>query len=225
MSKVFKDLKNSSKEELKIIIPNLLDNFSSDQRWAFIKLFTGGLRVGVSARLVKKALAIYGNTELEEIEKLWHGLQIPYTDLFLWLEGRGEKPQVASNSIFHPMMLSNPINEDRELPNIHANDFIVENKWDGIRLQISSSEGHCKLFSRTGDEITQSFPELVQAIHGNFVFDGELLAGKNNVPSSFNKLQKRLNKKKPTQNFILENPVSQLTNIIMIGHIEFYWHN
>ena len=207
LSKVFKDLKNSSKEELKIIIPNLLDNFSSDQRWAFIKLFTGGLRVGVSARLVKKALAIYGNTELEEIEKLWHGLQIPYTDLFLWLEGRGEKPQVASNSIFHPMMLSNPINEDRELPNIDANDFIVENKWDGIRLQISSSEGHCKLFSRTGDEITQSFPELVQAIHGNFVFDGELLAGKNNVPSSFNKLQKRLNKKKPTQNFILENPV------------------
>ena len=207
LSEVFKDLKNSSKEELKITIPNLLDNFSTEQRWAFIKLFTGGLRVGVSARLVKKALAIYGNTELEEIEKLWHGLKPPYFDLFLWLEGKEKKPKVSSENIFHPMMLANPINEDRDLPKINANDFIVENKWDGIRVQISSSDHHCRLFSRTGDEITNSFPDLVEAVRGNFVFDGELLAGKHNIPRSFSELQKRLNKKKPTSNFVTENPV------------------
>ena len=100
LSTVFEELKTSSKNELKTIIPKFLDSFSSDERWAFIKLFTGGLRVGVSARLVKQALAVFGNTNLEEIEKIWHGLQTPYSDLFLWLEGKGDKPQVSSKSIF-----------------------------------------------------------------------------------------------------------------------------
>ena len=53
-----------------------------------IKLATGGLRVGVSARLAKTALAAYSGQDLAEIEKIWHGLEIPYTDLFAWLDGR-----------------------------------------------------------------------------------------------------------------------------------------
>ena len=207
ISEVFEKLKNSSKEELKITIPKLLDNLSSDERWAFIKLFTGGLRVGVSARLIKQALAKFGGTELEEIEKIWHGLKAPYSNLFLWLEGKEEKPHVSHENIFHPMMLANPLNEERELPKINPIDFIAENKWDGIRVQISSSDGHCKLFSRTGDEISNSFPDLQQVIEGNFVFDGELLAGKNNIPGTFNDLQKRLNKKNPSDKFMAANPV------------------
>ena len=67
-------------------------------RWALIKLVTGGLRVGVSARLAKQALADLGGKEVNEIEEVWHGLAPPYADLFAWLEGRGERPESTATA-------------------------------------------------------------------------------------------------------------------------------
>ena len=86
LSFLFESLTKAKNENLKTNVIDILDMSTADQRWAFIKLFTGGLRIGVSSRLVKQALANYGNVDLEEIEKIWHGLHLPYIDLFSWLE-------------------------------------------------------------------------------------------------------------------------------------------
>ena len=88
ITSLFKSLTTVKNDELKRNVTNILDISTADQRWAFIKLFTGGLRIGVSSRLVKQALANYGNVNLEEIEKIWHGLHLPYIDLFSWLENK-----------------------------------------------------------------------------------------------------------------------------------------
>ena len=100
LSSLFENLKKAKNDELKNHIINILNISTADQRWAFIKLFTGGLRIGVSSRLVKQALANYGNVDLEEIEKIWHGLHFPYINLFSWLENKGSKPKFQSMTFF-----------------------------------------------------------------------------------------------------------------------------
>ena len=206
LSSLFDSLARVKKEDLKNKVSEVLDIGTADQRWAFIKLFTGGLRIGVSSRLVKQALANYGNVNLEEIEKIWHGLNIPYIDLFSWLEKKDNKPKISIYDIFHPMMLAHPLVAEKDLTTANPKDFIAEYKWDGIRVQIVSHSEGCRLYSRTGDEVTNSFPEISNAIKGNFVLDGELLAGIDNKPKTFNDLQQRLNKKSPTEKFIKINP-------------------
>ena len=143
-------------EDLKRNIIDILDSSDADQRWAFIKLFTGGLRIGVSSRLVKKALSIYGSVDLNEIEKIWHGLALPYINLFAWLEKRDQKPKISFYDIFHPMMLAHPLVLEKDLTTANPKDFIAEYKWDGIRIQIVSYSEGCRLYSRTGDDVTNS---------------------------------------------------------------------
>ena len=72
-----------------------LDALDETGRWALLKLVTGGLRIGVSARLAKTAAAALGDKEPNEIEMLWPGLAPPYVELFAWLEGRADKPVIA----------------------------------------------------------------------------------------------------------------------------------
>ncbi len=207
ISKVYNKLSSAKKDTLLPIITNILDSSTNDQRWALIKLFTGGLRIGVSNRLTKQALAEYGAVELEDVEKIWHGLTYPYLNLFSWLEKSGPKPRIDHHNIFHPMMLANPINVEKDFKNLEPELYLAEFKWDGIRVQLVSDRNNNKLYSRTGDNISKSFPDLLDEISGNFVFDGELLAGEKNNPLSFNELQKRLNKKAPTKAFMKKHPV------------------
>ena len=104
------------------------------------------------------------------------------------------------------MMLAHPLVVEKDLLNANPKNFIAEYKWDGIRVQIVSHSKGCRLYSRTGDEISKSFPEIIEKITGDFVLDGELLAGINNEPKTFNDLQQRLNKKSPSEKFIEINP-------------------
>ena len=115
LSTLIDTLTKFKSEELKRNVIDILDNSNADQRWAFIKLFTGGLRIGVSSRLVKQALSEYGNVDLNEIEKIWHGLASPYINLFSWLEKRDNKPKISSYDIFHPMMLAHPLIVEKDL--------------------------------------------------------------------------------------------------------------
>ena len=184
----------------------LLDSATPSERWAMIKLATGGLRVGVSARLAKTALAAYGGRDLAEIEKIWHGLEIPYTDLFAWLDGKGEMPRIQPGRVFHPMMLSNPIDETRDFDRLAASDYQAEWKWDGIRVQLVFDGDTRRMFSRTGDDISGAFPDVIEALRGRAVLDGELLVGHDFVPLAFNSLQQRLNRKTPAKSHLRDLP-------------------
>ena len=126
------------------------------------------MRIGVSARLAKTAVAALGDKDPHDIELMWPGLAPPYLDLFAWLEGRADKPVNLDPAPFRPVMLAHAI-EDADFANLDAADFVAEWKWDGIRVQAVSGRdehGHplTRLYSRTGEDITKSFPDLLPSL-------------------------------------------------------------
>lgn len=187
-------LNRTSKAELPGLIGGFLTIASNHERWALVKMATGALRVGVSARLAKTALAEMSGVELQAIEEVWHGLKPPYETLFAWLEGKTGRPEIDHAARFHPLMLSNPI-EERDFEKLDPRDFAAEWKWDGIRVQLVLGRDGVSMFSRTGDDIAASFPDVVEAATGRAVLDGELLVGHDFEARSFNDLQQRLNRK------------------------------
>jgi len=188
------------------ILAGLLGRLAIPERFAIIKLVTGGLRIGVSARLAKQALADYGGVNVMEIEELWHGLQPPYTSLFRWLSGEGDKPERAAAAPFRPVMLSNPVG-DGDLEKLDPADYAAEWKWDGIRVQAVSEAGVRRLYSRTGDDISGAFPDIVEAMDFEAALDGELLVGHPpDHTGTFSDLQQRLNRKSVTAKMLAQYP-------------------
>ncbi len=209
LTTVIKTLATLGKAELPSRLARWLDALDETGRWALIKLVTGGLRIGVSARLAKAALAALNGTDAQDIELLWPGLAPPYTDLFAWLEGRGEKPASREPAPFRPPMLAHAIDEP-DLAALDPASFMAEWKWDGIRVQAVAAEHSgrlvARLYSRTGENISKSFPDLVEAMRLPGAIDGELLIRRDGRVQSFNVLQQRLNRKTVTEKLIAEFP-------------------
>ena len=169
------------------------------------------MRIGISARLAKTAAAALGDKDPHEIELIWPGLSPPYLDLFAWLEGRGDKPVNSDPAPFRPVMLAHAI-EDTDFASLDPADFIAEWKWDGIRVQAVSGRderGHmqARLYSRTGEDITKSFPDLVPSLHLPGAIDGELLVLREGRVQTFNVLQQRLNRKIVSPKLIKDFPI------------------
>lgn len=196
----------TSKAELPKLIASLLTRASINERWALVKFATGALRIGLSARLAKTALAEMSGKELQEIEEVWNGMSVPFLELFDWLDGKAERPDIDHSARFHPLMLSNPIDEGKDLETLDPRDFVAEWKWDGIRVQLIASSGKVSLFSRTGDDIAAAFPDVVGAVFGDAVLDGELLVGHGLEPALFNDLQQRLNRKVASAKHLADLP-------------------
>ena len=193
-----------------------LDRLDASGRWALLKLVTGALRVGVSARLAKVGVAAFGKVDPAEIEELWHGLEPPYTALFAWLEG-GAKPRIDDLPVFRPLMLAHPL-EDDEIEALEAEAFLAEWKWDGIRVQIAAKPPDVRLYSRTGDEISGSFPDIVAPFDAEAVLDGELLVVRERRVAPFNDLQQRLNRKTVSKTMLAELPAHvRLYDILFEG--------
>jgi len=210
LSEVIETLAMLGKAQLPAQIARWLDALDETGRWALLKLVTGGLRVGVSARLAKTAAAAFGGKEPNEIEILWPGLSPPYRDLFAWLEGRGDIPQTRDPAPFRPAMLAHAIDE-KELAALDPADFAAEWKWDGTRIQAVAGAGEdgapvARLYSRTGEDISKGFPELLDVLHLPGAIDGELLILREGRVQSFNVLQQRLNRKAVTSKLIAEFP-------------------
>jgi DNA ligase 1 len=207
MSEVVDALRTASRAEVQTLIETWLDALDPDGRWALLKLLTGGLRVGVSARLAKQALADLGGVAVSEIEDVWHGQHPPYEDLFAWLEKRSEKPAADTPGRFRPVMLAQAI-DDADFAKLDPNDFSAEWKWDGIRVQAVSERGQRKLYSRTGDDIGKSFPDVIDFLNFEGVIDGELLVMRDGAVASFGELQQRLNRKTADAKLIAKYPAA-----------------
>ena len=207
---VVETLSTLGKAELPARLARWLDALDETGRWALIKLVTGGLRIGVSARLAKAAVAALGATDAQDIELLWPGLAPPYAALFAWLEGRAEKPASSDPVPFRPPMLAHALDEP-DLAALDPAEFMAEWKWDGIRVQAvaaSNQDGSTigRLYSRTGENISKSFPDLVDALRLPGAIDGELLIMRDRRVQSFNVLQQRLNRKTVTGKLMAEFP-------------------
>jgi DNA ligase 1 len=211
LTEVVTTLRTLGKTELPRQLARWLDELDETGRWALLKLVTGAMRIGISARLAKTAAANLGDKDPHDIELLWPGLVPPYLELFAWLEGRGDKPVNFDPAPFRPVMLAHAI-EDADFQNLDAADYIAEWKWDGIRVQAVAgmdARDHqvARLYSRTGEDITGSFPDLLPALHRPGAIDGELLVMREGRVQSFNVLQQRLNRKVVSPKLIKEFPI------------------
>ena len=195
LSEVVEQLQGASRSDGPKILARLLDGADASARFAIIKLVTGGLRIGVSSRLAKQAVADLGGVDVQEVEEVWHGLKPPYEALFAWLEGRGERPERKPEALFRPVMLSTPV-ENNDLDRLLPADYAAEWKWDGIRVQVVSEGGIARLYSRTGDDVSGAFPDLMDAVNFEAALDGELLVhDRQGGTGTFSDLQQRLNRK------------------------------
>jgi DNA ligase-1 len=200
VSNVVDTLNSLSRSDAPAALAAMLDRMDAEERFALLKMATGALRIGVSARLAKTALAQAFGVEVEGVEEVWHAIRPPYTELFDWVEGRGDQPTAADVPVFRPFMLAHPL-EDLQ---VSLADYAAEWKWDGIRVQLVHVGGETRLYSRAGDDITGSFPDVAAAFRTPGVLDGELMV-KGEVQggaleegggaASFNALQQRLGRK------------------------------
>src|SRR5688572_14920031 len=192
-------LRTASRMDAPKVLAEMLDHLDASGRYALLKLATGELRVGINARLAKQALANAFGLDVDAVEEVWHGLAPPYTELFDWAEGRGEQPSPKDLPVFRPFMLAHPLEDSK----LSLDEFAAEWKWDGIRVQLVHAGGATRLYSRTGDDISGSFPDVAAAFATRAVLDGELLVRGSaqgadqhgGAAASFNALQQRLGRK------------------------------
>ena len=204
LADVCETLRGMHRDDVGQRLATWLDVLDTTERWALLKLITGGLRVGVSARLARTALATGYAGDLADIEELWHALTPPYAALFAWLEGRAARPDISTRPVFRPFMLAQPLTDGERLDPV---DFQVEWKWDGVRVQLFSRDGTRRLYSRSGDDISRAFPDVLDGIGVEAVLDGELLVRRpDGVVAPFNDLQQRLNRKTVSRAMLERHP-------------------
>ncbi len=227
------------------IVRDLLSRATPLEAKYIVKIMTGDLRIGLKESLVEEAIAkAYGST-LPEVQRANMLLGDIGGTLRLAALGRlGE----ARMRLFHPLgfMLASPV-ESTEEGLSYFSEAAVEDKYDGIRAQAHVSGDEVKIFSRTRDEITESFPELPSALAGlpqDAILDGEIVAWEYPVkvesaivdgPASetreakaenlgsarpFSVLQQRLGRKKVSEKMLREVPVAFLVFDILYANGE-----
>src|SRR5688500_8249351 len=207
LSEIVETLQTASRAEVGAYLGPWLDALDATGRWALLKLVTGSLRIGVSARLAKLALAEWGGVDISRIEEVWHGIAPPYPALFAWLEGRAPPPLVADLPTFCPLMLAQAL-EEGDLDGLDPRDYLAEWKWDGIRVQLVARGGEKRVYSRSGDDIGAAFPDILEALPDAVTLDGELLVLRDREVAPFNDLQQRLNRKAPSPKMLRDYPAA-----------------
>ena len=224
LTEVVQALLGTPKAELPRVVAGWLDASDASVRYALLKLITGSLRVGASARLAKIALAEMTARDggppriaADEIEEVWHGLVPPYAPLFAWIEEVGAKPDPAGAPVFRPPMLAQPL-EPPDRDALDPAQYRAEWKWDGIRVQLVASPGGCRIYSRGADDVSRAFPEILDAMRFHAVLDGELLVVRDGAVAPFADLQQRFNRKQPGPKMLREYPVAvRLYDILFDG--------
>ena len=190
-------------------LAGLMDRLDANGRYALLKLATGAMRIGISARLAKVAFAQGFAVPVEEVEEHWHGQMPPYLALFDWAANGAPAPSAEDLPLFRPFMLAHPLDDGATLD---LGDYVAEWKWDGIRVQLVCAEAGARVYSRSGDDISASFPEVAAALSIPAVLDGELLVrgshqgGEAGGAASFNALQQRLGRKAVSKRMLADYP-------------------
>src|SRR5215472_7328291 len=181
-----------------------------------IKIMTGDLRIGLKESLVEEAIGRAYEVTLAQVQRA--NMLVGDLGETLRLAARGALGE-AHMRMFHPLgfMLASPA-ESAEEALSYFEAASVEDKYDGIRAQAHISDGEVRFFSRTRDEITESFPELPESLAGlpeDAVLDGEILAWSYREEGAgralpFSALQQRLGRKKVSAELMRRVPVAYL---------------
>ncbi len=201
-------LDNAEEDARKAAILEAWDGLPPIERFVFNKLITGGWRMGVSQKLMTRALA--KATGIEEAE-LTHRLMGDWSPDNVSWESLIEAPDpTADLSRPYPFYLAYQLEQEpHELGDV--NDWLAERKWDGIRGQLILRGGERYLWSRGEELMTERFPEFAQLVDflpSGTVMDGEVLAYDRDAeaPLSFNKLQPRIGRKTVPKKLLAEAP-------------------
>jgi DNA ligase-1 len=189
-----------------------------------VKIITGDLRIGLKESLVEEAIAQAYGCNPGEVQRA--NMLLGDIGETLQLAAKDRLGEAWSSAVkmrlFHPLgfMLASPAQSSEEALS-YFNDALVEDKYDGIRAQAHCSGGEVRIFSRTRDEITESFPELPSALAGipqDAILDGEIVAwsylaaesGETGRALPFSALQQRLGRKKVSNQMMQRVPVAYL---------------
>ncbi|MFT4703452.1 MAG: DNA ligase-1 [Bradymonadia bacterium] len=180
----------------------------SRELYVFTKLMTGALRVGVSKRLVVRALSKWSGVETSV---LFHRLMGGWQPTVEGFDGLFDEDQAdADASRPYPYFLASPLTgAPSELG--EAAEWRAEWKWDGIRGQLIRRAGETWVWSRGEELVTDRFPEIValaKSLPDGTVLDGEILAARDGVPMPFGELQRRINRKRVGKKLLAEVPVT-----------------
>ena len=191
----------------------LLERATALEAKYILKIITGELRIGLKESLVEEAIAKAYDDPLSKVQRANMLLGDISAALQLAAEHRLDEARMR---LFHPIgfMLASPA-ADAEEAFQYFEHAQVEDKYDGIRAQAHCGGGQVRLFSRTLDEVTGSFPELVGPLSefsGEVILDGEIVAWKHTDDGGhampFSEIQKRLGRKQVSEKLIREVPVA-----------------
>jgi len=190
-----------------------------------LKIITGDLRIGLKESLVEEAIAKAYDEPFARVQRANMLLGDIGTTLKLAAEHRLDDAQMP---LFHPIgfMLASPAANAEEAFEYfeHAQ---VEDKYDGIRAQAHVGDGRVRLFSRTLDDVSQSFPELIATlgkVPGEVIFDGEIVAWQHDEDGGhampFSSLQQRLGRKQVSQELLAAVPVAYVVFDVILASEE-----
>ncbi|MHB8216191.1 MAG: ATP-dependent DNA ligase [Candidatus Sulfotelmatobacter sp.] len=223
VSKVFREVAAARGPAAKtVLVRNLLQRTTPLEAKYIVKIMTGDLRIGLKESLVEEAIAKAYGGSLAEVQRANMLLGDIAETLRLAVEG---KLAEAKMRMFHPLgfMLASPVESAEEGLSYFA-EAAVEDKYDGIRAQAHVSGGEVKFFSRTRDEITESFPDLPGALAGlpqDAILDGEIVAWEGSGRARpFSVLQQRLGRKKVSDRMLREIPVAYLVFDVLYAGAE-----
>ena len=200
-------LAGEDEETQRTVVRDAWSSLHGTERFVWNKLITGGFRVGVSQRLVVRALSAAGGVDEPTIAHRLMGSWEPTARSFRHL--LSEESGDADLSRPYPFFLAHPLEGGPEGLGERA-DWLVEWKWDGIRAQLVRREGATYLWSRGGELITERFPELQEAsslLPDGTVLDGEILPWRGGTPLPFAHLQRRIGRRKLGPKILSEVPV------------------
>ncbi len=190
---------------------SLLRQCSALEAKYVVKIMSGDLRIGMRESLVEEAIALaYDESEIA-VRRTNMLLGDIGETLRLAAEHRLEDARMR---LFYPIgfMLAAEVKSSEEAIS-YFHDAQIEDKYDGIRAQVHCGEGGVRIFSRTQDEISESFPELIPVFASSsepVVLDGEILAWNETDGGSalpFSALQRRLGRKRVSEKIMAETPV------------------
>ncbi len=211
------NLRDKEEHEKKDAVLSAWKSLDKDETFLFNKLITGGFRMGVSQKSIIKALSKYLSLEENKVAHRLMGNWDPFETEFSTLLLEENLSENLSKP--YPFYLAYAL--DKELEEIgEPGQWFAEWKYDGIRSQLIHREGEVYLWSRGEDLINESFPEfsiIPQFETRSFVLDGELLVIIDDEIQSFNRLQKRLGRKKPGKKTLKDHPAG----IIVYDILEF----
>lgn len=180
-------------------VERLLDALDTDERWAMLKLLTGGAAKMLTAKQARRALADWSEQTLADIEAVWSAQSPPYTELFAWLAAGAPAPIANADEAYRPVMLAQSFDPASFSERVEPAEFAAEWNWDGARVQAVCTHGATRLFARGGDDITDAFPELADALAREACIDGALvLHDRSGAPAPHAALQARMKRKSIT---------------------------